>query len=504
MEAESPTAGWNEPVMSVSQVNESVNGLLHDVYPAVIIEGEVSQLTKHRSGHWYFTLKDADAELSCVMWKRNTWRVSHSIEVGDLVHIKAELALYEQKGNFQAYATTIEPVGEGLLRKAFEELQAKLLARGWFDDSLKKPLPKFPKFIVVVTASEAAAKHDVYANMHRRYPIVRLELEPTPVQGQSAAPQIASALERVNQMEPRPDLAILTRGGGSLEDLHVFNSERVAEAIYSSEVPIVSAIGHESDFTIADLCADLRAPTPSTAVELVTPDAEELFQNLRGLGNDLIRRMEDQLYRCMQQVEDWRARMRNPSEQLADLDIRVSDLFSRQRVSIDLNLRLLEGKVENAQRLLITKHPSRQLDAANETLQERTRQLSQFIERKVEQMNARTQHIVQRLDLNHPSEKIDVLSNEVSQRASRVQRSFGLAVDRLQSRLSSVGKNLDAVSPLAVLDRGFAVVSKPDATKYGNIVRSISEVDVGEELHARLPDGVLKTQVTGVADESDE
>ena len=246
MTSDSSIKGWNEPVLGVSEVNSQVKELLGEAFPNVCIEGEMSELNRYRSGHWYFKLKDEASSLNCVMFRSSAAQVRHNIDDGDLVRIRAQLSLYEVRGAFQAIVRSIEPVGEGLLLQAFEELKAKLLAKGWFDEELKKPLPLYPKRIAVVSSPRGDATRDVFTNIQRRYPLAQLMLIPTSVQGKAAIGEISTALARVNEMNPLPELAILTRGGGSLEDLHVFNTEQVARAIFESKVPIVSAVGHEA------------------------------------------------------------------------------------------------------------------------------------------------------------------------------------------------------------------------------------------------------------------
>lgn len=456
---DSHSTGWNEPVLRVSDVNASVRELLRDAFPLVLIEGEVSGLTKHRSGHWYFTLKDDRASMRCVMFASSARRVRSRIDDGALVRIRAELSLYEARGDFQAIANHIEPVGEGALRQAFEELRAKLLALGWFDDSLKKQLPAFPEVIAVISSPEGDAVQDVFTNIYRRFPIVELVLEPTAVQGQAAVREICNAIERVNTMNPLPDLAILTRGGGSLEDLYVFNSEQVAKAIYESDVPIVSAVGHEADYTIADYCADLRAPTPSTAAELVTPDAREMYGYFSSFEQRLVELALTSTGELRNRTINLESRMRDPREKLTAWNSSVGDARQRLYRTVQRVMAVRHTRVSHSEQLLLRQSPSNRLAESGLQLTRTRRQL-------------------------------------VSLARSNL--------DRLQARVVSMGRNLHAVSPLSVLDRGFAVVSKPTESEFGQVIRSTTDVQVGAEIDAHLADGSLRAEVKGIVSKKRE
>ena len=456
---DSQSTGWNEPVLRVSDVNASVRELLRDAFPLVLIEGEVSGLTKHRSGHWYFTLKDDRASMRCVMFASSARRVRSRIDDGVLVRIRAELSLYEARGDFQAIANHIEPVGEGALRQAFEELRAKLQALGWFDDSLKKPLPSFPEVIAVVSSPEGDAVRDVFTNIYRRFPIVELVLEPTAVQGQAAVREICTAIERVNSMEPQPDLAILTRGGGSLEDLYVFNSEQVAKAIHESEVPIVSAVGHEADYTIADYCADLRAPTPSTAAELVTPDAREIHGYFASYEYRLTEVALASIGELRNRISSLESRMRDPRERLATWSSRV--------------------------------------DEAKLRLSRNTRSV-------VQSKNTRVSHSRQLLLRQSPANRLAEGRLQLSRIARQLVGLTRSNLERLQTKVASMGRNLHAVSPLAVLDRGFAVVSKPTESEFGQVIRSTTDVELGAAIDAHLADGSLRAEVKGIVSKKRE
>ena len=274
---------------SVWQITRHIRGLLDEdgVLGGVWVQGEVSNLTKAASGHWYFTLKDAKAQLRCVMFRGAAQTVRLKVKVGDEILAQGRVGVYEARGEYQLYVNHIEAVGgTGDLYRQFEVLKAKLDAEGLFDPSRKAPIPDFPRQIGIVTSPTAAAYQDILNVLHRRFPLAKLILSPTPVQGNEAAVQIVEALQALNR-RTEADVIILARGGGSMEDLWCFNDEGLARAVADSRIPVISGIGHEIDFTIADFAADLRAPTPSAAAELATPNQEELRMDLDRLTGQL-------------------------------------------------------------------------------------------------------------------------------------------------------------------------------------------------------------------------
>jgi len=265
----------------VARIQETLamNPDLDDVW----VEGEVSNLTRAASGHCYFTLKDSAAELRCVMWRDTVSLLASLPANGDLVLVRGRVGVYEQRGSLQLYVVHLEPAGIGRLYQAFEQLKARLEAEGLFDPARKRPLPRFPRRIGVVTSPDAAALRDVLNVLGRRYPLAEVLLAPTLVQGKEAPPQIVAALEALN-MRDDVDVILLVRGGGSLEELWAFNDEQVARAVASSRLPVVCGVGHETDFTLADFAADVRAPTPSAAAEIATPERSELRAQVQALA----------------------------------------------------------------------------------------------------------------------------------------------------------------------------------------------------------------------------
>ncbi len=320
-------------VWTVSDVTRHIRELfdldqdLQDVW----VEGEVSNLTQARSGHLYFTLKDAGAQLKCVMWRWEAAALPHLPEHGDAVRAHGRVSVYEAGGAYQLYADWLKPVGRGDLHRQFEEIKARLEAEGLFDPERKRPIPDLPQRIGVVTSADAAAWRDVQTVLSRRFPLVEVLLAPTLVQGNEAPPQIVRALDALGGRDD-VDLIILTRGGGSLEDLWAFNDEMVARAVARCRHPVISGVGHETDFTIADFAADLRAPTPSAAAELATPDKQDLVAQLtnlqRGLGGALSARLESIRWRLDGAARALRVlspggRMLNLAQRLDELGIRA-------------------------------------------------------------------------------------------------------------------------------------------------------------------------------------
>ena len=274
-----------EKAISVSELTNYIKRVIEENFEQVRIIGEISNFKAHASGHWYFTLKDKNAQISCTMWKGLNNYVFFTPQDGMQIVVTGKVTVYPPRGNYQLDVKSMKPVGEGELQKAFEQLKRKLFDEGLFDDEHKRPIPKFPAKIGIVTGTDTAALKDMLSVAERRYPILELIIAPTRVQGEGAAEQIAASIENLNQHKDI-DLIIIARGGGSLEDLWAFNEEIVARAIYKSKIPIISGVGHEIDFTITDFVADLRAPTPSAAMEIATPNKDEIIDFLEEISDN--------------------------------------------------------------------------------------------------------------------------------------------------------------------------------------------------------------------------
>ena len=512
-----PEPGQNEPVLSVSDVNEQVNELLNDNIPPIWIEGEISGFTAHRSGHWYFTVKDERAELSCTMFKSSNRHLTEKFQNGNQVLLKCKLSIYQARGQFQGLVTYMEQAGEGKLRREFEQLREKLQKEGLFDEALKTSIPRYPKSIAIVSSPEGAAIRDMYTNIQRRYPIVRVVLIPAAMQGASAPSSIVDAFTRVSRLIPQPDTVIVTRGGGSLEDLAAFNNEKVALAIVDCSVPVISAIGHETDFTIADFVSDRRAPTPSTAAEIATPDKSELQTTLDLNADLLLERLRRRVNTAQQTLEATQARLSSPkstmNRQAERLDFlekqlpayahrkfdthnlqfkRVQDLLVRANPK-----RLIkdhENAVQTLERHLVD--PRKQLSELNDKVRELRRALASFIRNIIRTQLTNITHIKQRVHQTNPLRRIEDMSKVLTQTQKSLNQLVVQQISRSNQSVGQIARTLHAVSPLATLDRGFAVVSKPNDSEWGELVTEPTQVKKGDLIRARTATGEIDSVVT--------
>jgi len=341
---------------------------LQDVW----VQGEISNFTAARSGHWYFTLKDETATLKCVMWKGDTLRLRYEPRQGDGVLVHGHVTVYEAGGQYQLYADLLQPAGRGDLNARFEALKARLEAEGLFDPAIKRPLPPFPRRIGVVTSPTAAAFQDVLNVLGRRFPLAEVVLSPTLVQGEEAPPQIVAALERLNREDV--DVILLVRGGGSLEDLWAFNDERVAYAVRASRIPVVTGVGHEIDFTIADFAADRRAPTPSAAAEIVTPDIEDLRATVAHSRERLLEAMQaglDERRRRLEGEARFLATL-SPLRRIDNARQRIDDLSGRGARACQQIVALQRERLDARRKALIAADP-RAILARGYAIVERTR-----------------------------------------------------------------------------------------------------------------------------------
>ncbi len=435
-------------VYTPSALTRFVRDLLEDVLPLIWIEGEISNFSRPASGHLYFTLKDAGAQVRCAMFKpKSTWL---RFKPGDGMRVlaRARVGLYEARGEFQLIVDSLEEVGEGALQRAFEQLKTKLAVEGLFDAALKRPLPKLPRRIGVITSPSGAAVRDVLSVLARRFPLTEIEILPVPVQGREAPPAIVAALQAASKAR-RHDVLLLTRGGGSLEDLWAFNDEAVARAIRACAIPVVAAIGHEIDFTIADFAADLRAPTPSAAAELLVPDAVEVGRGV--------------------------ARHRQ----------RIEQLVQRHLESHTLRLDHLLARI-NAQR------PQARLARADERLHMLHRRFVDRIRVDIERRNARLAQARTRLLAQHPAALLARCVERTGNLGERLRANAQRSIERRVSRLGELARTLHAVSPLATLDRGYTILFEHPS---GRVVRSVEQVSPGSPLRARVADGEFDLRV---------
>lgn len=437
----------NRQVLTVSQLNRAAKDLLETYLPLLWVEGELSNLSVPSSGHWYFSLKDSGAQVRCAMFRNRNMLVRFKPEAGKKVLVRAKVSLYEGRGDYQLIVEHMEPAGAGDLQRQFEILKEKLQLEGLFDPAHKKPLPAWPKRLGIVTSPTGAAVHDILHVLRRRFPALPVIVLPVAVQGNEAAGQIAAAIETANR-HALCDVLIVGRGGGSLEDLWAFNEEIVARAIYASDIPVVSAVGHEVDFTIADFVADLRAPTPSAAAELISPDCPALLNKLKQYEQQLTRCMAAHLRQHRQQVNHLRARLQHPGQKLQAQAQKLDHLEMRLRGAMSASVRNAHQKVEK-------------------------------LEHKLQRFNP------QRLLASH-AHKLQLLSL----RLEAVQRK---QLDARQQRLQRAAGLLQSVSPLNTLGRGYAIL----LTNQGKAVRDAQEVQDGQQLNARLHQGELICEVKG-------
>lgn len=434
-------------IYSVAELNGAVCALLEGAFPLIWVEGEISNLSRPSSGHLYFTLKDARAQVRCAIFRQRAMLLGCKPQNGMHVLARARISLYEPRGDFQLIVEHMEEAGDGALLHAFELLKQKLAAEGLFDEARKKPLPALPGRIGVITSPSGAAVRDVLTTLRRRFPAIAARIYPVPVQGVGAAEKIAAALRLAGERGDC-DVLILARGGGSLEDLWSFNEEIVARAIAACPLPIVTGIGHEVDFTIADLAADRRAPTPTGAAELVSPNGEEYLARFAQLETRLqqtwqhfhhkLKNHLQWLSRCLAQLHPGQ-RLRRHCQRADELELRLRQAWRAQQRRRIMHLEIVDAQLH------------RHLPV-----------------HRLEQLAVRTENLCQRL-------------HAVQTRA----------LERAHHRLSQAAGMLETVSPLATLARGYAIIRKPD----GAVVRRAGDIASGERITAKLAEGTLNCKV---------
>lgn len=441
-----PIDETQDAIYTVSRLNQEARFILEDTFPTVWVEGEISNFAAPHSGHWYFSLKDTAAQVRCALFKSSRRGITFMPKDGMHVLIKARVSLYENRGEFQLIAETMEERGEGKLQRAFELLKKKLEAAGLFDTARKRLLPLFPKQIGVITSATGAAIRDILHVLGRRFPAVPVIIYSTLVQGDAAAPQIVAAIQAANRRQ-ECDVLILARGGGSLEDLWPFNEEIVANAIYQSALPIISGVGHEIDFTIADFVADMRAPTPSAAAEIATPDMAELLQQLT------VRRQR--LTRCMQH-----------------------------------KLTTLQQQWTWTQKHLSQQHPKRRLTEKMQQLDFFELTLTQIQTRWLAKQQLKLQTLTTALFHHVPTKHIAQYKQQMTLNKQQLQNLIQRKLTEQENQLAKHATALNALSPLTTLSRGYAIVSKQD-----KIVRQVSDVTAGDNINVHLADGLLQATV---------
>lgn len=433
--------------LSVSQLNQRAKQTLERDVGEVWVEGELSNVSRPASGHIYFTLKDDRAQIRCALFRQRARFVAAPMRDGDQVKLRGRVSLFEPRGDYQLIADAVQAAGLGELLAAFERLKAQLEGEGVFANT--RPLPFPPRKILILSSASGAAIRDVLAVLAARWPLADVTLIPVPVQGNEAAPAMISALGLLNRqarLDPDQDVVLITRGGGSLEDLWAFNNEHLARAIFHSRLPVISAVGHEVDVTLADFAADMRAPTPSAAAERLVPDQHALKQQLTQAENRLHRAMQARLERDSQRLDTLRARLRHPGEQLERQRQHVTALCQR---------------------------------------------LQRAIQQTVQQQQVRVTQLSKRL----ASQDMVRLHRAEQERVSQLQRRLASAMQRAlevrQARLSSAARELNAISPLAVLGRGYAIAQD----EKGQVIRRAEDTAPGQKLSLRLGEGRLNVEV---------
>jgi exodeoxyribonuclease VII large subunit len=433
-----------QPILTVSELNRHAKAVLEQTFPLLWVAGEISNFTRATSGHWYFTLKDGQAQVRCAMFRHKSQSIDFKPDNGMQVEVRALVTLYEARGEFQLSVESMRRAGLGALFEAFEKLKARLSLEGLFDQERKQALPVFPQRIGIITSPAAAALRDVLTTLRRRMPNIPALIYPVPVQGEGAAQKIASAIQLAGQRK-ECDVLIVCRGGGSIEDLWAFNEEVVARAIAACEIPVICGVGHETDFTIADFAADRRAPTPTAAAELATPLRTDLLQRLAVLEAGLTRQTMRGLEQRMQQLDYLARRLLHPGTRIRNQQQHLGHLAQRLKQSAPRLLEQQEWRVQRLAGRLTAAAP------ATQAFESRLQQLRQHLDRTME---------------------------------SRLQGH--------QTSLQRLAANLQHLNPAAVLERGFSMVRSAS----GRIVRSSAEVALHEEVSMTFAHGSATARVT--------
>lgn len=439
-------------IYNVTRLNREVRAVLEGSFPAIWVEGEISNLAQPASGHIYFSLKDEFSQVRCAMFRNRMGAVKFRPENGSSVLIRANVSLYETRGEFQLIVEHMEPLGDGILQRAFEDLKKRLFKEGLFAEEHKKAIPRMAGRVGIITSPTGAAIRDILTVFKRRYPLTEIIIYPTAVQGESATAQIISMLttaERRNEC----DVIILARGGGSLEDLWAFNDEKLARAIYDCSLPVVTGIGHEIDFTIADFVADYRAATPTAAAEIVTPDRTQLEMALDQTRRKLFRLIQQTISEQKQFINHLGKRLPHPS--------RIIQMFSQQLDSFSLQIvHLLQSK----------------LNAENRTLANLNLELQR----------------------NNPVHLLKMNLAHCYQLRQRLTRSIKQSLKHFDTSLANANRSLETVGPLATLNRGYAIVLKKD----GKVVRDASGLHMDEIINTRFARGSIESAVRKIKKEN--
>jgi len=433
--------------LSISQLNLDAQGLLESSFPLIWLQGELSNFSRPASGHWYFSLKDSRAQINGAMFRNRNRLLDFAPQNGQQVLVRAKVTLYVPRGNFQIVVEHMEPAGQGALKAQFDALKAQLQSEGLFAQDRKQALPAWPSQIGVITSPSGAAIRDILQVLQRRCPSIPVVIYPAAVQGAEAPAQLRQALElAVTRNEC--DVLVIGRGGGSLEDLWAFNDEALTRAVAECPIPIVSAVGHEVDTGLTDFAADLRAPTPSAAAELVSPDLSVVSQRLAGLHRRLRWVIAQQLRTPQERLRHLSQRLRSPRQHLEQSSQRLDELHNRLQRQMQHRLTLLQGRLQPSQQRLARLSPERLLLDRQQQLTALNKRLPQPIQRQIQQQ---------------------------------------------QVQLAGLSKRLQTASPLETLARGYSITFKGDEA-----VRSVKQLQAGDTLTTRLADGAVTARVEHV------
>ena len=434
-------------IYTVSELNRQVRVLLESQYPLLWLAGEISNLSRPISGHLYFSLKDRQSQIRCALFRNRSQHSHRTLANGQQVLVRARISLYEPRGDYQLIIEYLEDAGEGALRQAFEELRQRLDEEGLFAVAKKKKIPLLAKRIAVITSASGAAISDVLSILKRRFPSIPVLLYPTTVQGMNAANDIANAITLASKRR-ECDVILLIRGGGSLEDLNAFNSERVARAIANCQLPIVSGVGHETDVTIADFVADVRAPTPSAAAEIVSPDRTDFLYKQR------------------------------------QINLRVQQAMQRR-------LQTHKQMLDQLCQYLNRQHPGQHLQQQQQLLKQRSLQLQHLLSHKQTTSQHRLHELSTRLLLRNPALKLSAQHNIRKSLSARLAATTRFLLTQKRQQLTGLARTLQGLSPLATLDRGYAILYNSK----GQIISQQKQVQVDDEIEAQVSDGRFICQI---------
>ncbi|WP_394203026.1 exodeoxyribonuclease VII large subunit [Marinagarivorans algicola] len=430
-------------ILSVSQLNQSAKRALEQSLPSVWVQGELTNLAQPSSGHWYFTLKDARAQVRCAMFRNKNIGIRSPIQAGDQVLLQANVSLYEGRGDYQLIVNNLQKAGLGDLHQQYEALKNTLMAEGLFAEQIKRPLPPMPKTIGVISSPTGAAVHDILSVLKRRYPLANVIIYPAQVQGTEAPQSLIKALGLANK-QLQCDVIILGRGGGSLEDLWAFNNEQLVRSIYASLIPIISAVGHEVDFTLADFVADVRAPTPSAAAEAAVPDIQALRTTLIEKKRQLYKQINTSFVDNKRRLDLASIALHNPQQALRNHQQRLD--FYELRLHKTIHMAIASKRTAfNAQ--------------------------------------------LQQLNSNNPKQHLQQIKQKKKQLLQRLQKAICALLDRQRQRYMNQVALLNAVSPLNTLHRGYAIARNAQ----GCVISSVENVQPNTQLRITLQDGILET-----------